>query len=130
MAQYVQGTPGVGSPFPFPYAPVDPIDHALLDELGEMLGPRLADIIATFVDNLDGQLADLRHALDTGDVPAIRAAAHRLKGSAGSIGALALGDAAASVERAAALGDVDAVTTHAAPLETIAREAVAALHAR
>jgi HPt (histidine-containing phosphotransfer) domain-containing protein len=109
---------------------VDPIDRSLLAELSEMLGPRLETIIETFVTHLDGHLASIREALDAGDMAALRAAAHRLKGSAGSIGALALSDVAARLEHAAADGDGVAVAAHAAPLEDTARDAVLALRSR
>ena len=109
---------------------MDPIDRSLLAELGEMLGPRLDTVIETFITNLTGQLADIRAPLTSGDHVAVRAAAHRLKGAAGSVGALALADAAARLEAAATAEDLAAMQTSAAPLDAIAREAVVALRER
>jgi CheY-like chemotaxis protein/HPt (histidine-containing phosphotransfer) domain-containing protein len=48
---------------------------------------------------------DIETAMAAGDLPALAAAAHRLKGSALAVGARALSDAATTLERAAKAGD-------------------------
>jgi signal transduction histidine kinase/DNA-binding response OmpR family regulator len=61
-----------------------------------------------------------RHAIDAamtaGDLAALAAAAHRLKGAAATVGAQALANAAASLERAAKVGDREACQDSLGPL--------------
>jgi HPt (histidine-containing phosphotransfer) domain-containing protein len=58
-----------------------------------------------FRDTLPEIAAELRRACEAGDPEGVRAAAHRLKSSARSIGALRLGQACADLERAARAGE-------------------------
>ena len=55
-------------------------------------------------------------AMMAGDLPAVAAAAHRLKGSALAVGARALGEAAAMLERTAKAGDRAACQDSLGPL--------------
>lgn len=109
---------------------MDLIDNGLLSELGDMLGPRLETVIETFVGHLSTYLGDIQQAVASGDLVAVRAVAHKLKGGAGAIGATRLADAAAALERAAADGEATAVSSLAAPIPALAQETVAALRAR
>ncbi len=59
---------------------------------------------------------DIETAMAAGDLPALAAAAHRLKGSALAVGARALGDAATILERAAKAGDRAACQDGLGPL--------------
>jgi len=119
-----------GAPFLFSHPTVDLLDNSLLSELRDMLGPRLETVIETFVGHLSTYLGDIQQAVASGDLIAVRAVAHKLKGGAGAIGATRLGDAAAALERAAAEGAGAAVTALAAPIPALAQETVAALRSR
>ena len=59
---------------------------------------------------------DIETAMAAGDLPALAAAAHRLKGSALAVGARALSDAATTLERAAKAGDRAACQDGLGPL--------------
>ena len=119
-----------GATLPLSISAVDLIDKALLSELGDMLGPRLDTVIETFVGHLSTYLGDIQQAVATGDLPAVRGVAHKLKGGAGAIGATQLSDAAAALERAAADGVADLVPTLAAMIPALAQASVAALRDR
>jgi HPt (histidine-containing phosphotransfer) domain-containing protein len=116
-----------GRKTPFSLPAVDLIDKALLAELGDMLGPRLDTVIETFVGHLSTYLGDIQQAVAAGDLTAVRAVAHKLKGGAGAIGATQLSDAAAALERAAADGVTDRVPALAATIPALAQATVAAL---
>lgn len=109
---------------------MDLIDKRLLSELGDMLGPRLDSVIETFVGHLSTYLGDIQQAVTDGDLAAVHAVAHKLKGGAGAIGATSLSDAAAALERAAAGGNADVVPTLAAPIPALAKATVIALRER
>ncbi len=59
---------------------------------------------------------DIEAAMTAGDLPALAAAAHRLKGSALAVGARALGEAAGTLERTAKAGDRAACQDSLGPL--------------
>ena len=63
-----------------------------------------------------GVRRDIETAMAAGDLAALAAAAHRLKGSALAVGARALGDAAHALERAAKAGDRAACQDGLGPL--------------
>jgi two-component system, sensor histidine kinase and response regulator len=58
----------------------------------------LAEIAGLFLADKDAMLAEIRAALDAGDLTAVSRAAHRLKGSVSTFGAKAAGDAALALE--------------------------------
>jgi PAS domain S-box-containing protein len=79
-----------------------------LGVLAALVGNDLAAInriLGVFRDTLPEIAAELRRACEAGDPEGVRAAAHRLKSSARSIGALRLGQACADLERAARAGE-------------------------
>lgn len=80
------------------------IDHATLNELREALGDELDGIVKLYVDGLPTQSAELVALLAAHDLPTLRRSAHSLKGSSVSMGAQALGLAAAQIEKLAASG--------------------------
>jgi PAS domain S-box-containing protein len=85
------------------------LDTGRLDELAEM-GAAAFPLIQRAIDNFVSSAADtmdqLRQALSDTDAPALRAAAHRLKGSAANLGALRVADRAFAVEQLADAGDL------------------------
>jgi len=98
------------APEPAP-APVDgaqpDLDPGRLDELMEMGGGAeqlVRRAIDNFVAGADEALATIREAADAGDAPGLRAAAHKLKGSAQNLGAVAVGAAGLDLELLADAG--------------------------
>jgi CheY-like chemotaxis protein len=89
-------------------APV--LDTDRLDELAEMgttALPLIQRAIDNFVDGTGAHIDALRGALDSGDAPAARSAAHRLKGSAANLGALRVAALAFELERLGEDGELD-----------------------
>jgi signal transduction histidine kinase/DNA-binding response OmpR family regulator len=81
------------------------IDRTVLDPWigGDEAARR--DLLDKFRFSAAESRRDIETAMAAGDLAALAAAAHRLKGSALAVGARALGDAAATLERAAKAGD-------------------------
>ncbi|MEO5666208.1 MAG: response regulator [Nocardioides sp.] len=91
---------------------VDGVDLGRLDELRDMDPDSTAYLeraIDNFVGNLDGRLADLRSAAGSGDIAALRFAAHRLAGSSGTLGLVAAHEHLAALELVADLDSTDGV---------------------
>jgi two-component system sensor histidine kinase EvgS len=96
------------------------IDRAVIDELRAMSDDEedlFADVVTLFVADTPAQLRDLRAALAARDHAAVHRLAHRLKGSARSVGACQVGEIAAAVETASKSGDIDAASAAAATLD-------------
>lgn len=74
------------------------LDDSLLDTLDAILGEELQEVVALFCGKLPGMVDTLLLSLRSGDHESIRHQAHSLKGSAGSMGALALTDLARRIE--------------------------------
>ncbi|WP_090347806.1 Hpt domain-containing protein [Pseudomonas oryzae] len=77
------------------------LDTELLGTLEAVLGEDLQDVVAFFCSNLPDMIDTLLHSLRAGDHEPIQQQAHRLKGSAGSMGALALSSLAQEIEQLA-----------------------------
>ncbi len=89
--------------------PDEPIDAAVLAELLETVGGDrdfLAELVETYRADCPGLLAELRAAVGRGDAPAARRAAHTLKSTSGSLGAVGLAAQCREIEAAAAAGDL------------------------
>ncbi len=86
-------------------APAPAIDRATLDTWLEDDEAARRNLLRKFGMSTSESRHDIETAMAAGDLPALAAAAHRLKGSALAVGAHALGEAAATVERAAKAGD-------------------------
>src|SRR5262249_54556393 len=65
----------------------------------------IADLLEMFLETLPTQLADVKTALSTRELDAIRRSAHTLKGSAGNLSAIGIVAAARAVEEAAERGN-------------------------
>jgi CheY-like chemotaxis protein len=91
-----------------PVTPViEPLDPARIDELlalGERAVPLVERAIGNFVANLPDTIVELEKAVADGDGPALRATAHKLKGSALNLGAKEVADVSRRLEE---LGDQD-----------------------
>ena len=66
------------------------------------------EIIQLFLSDCPDRVADINAAVASGDPEHIRLAAHALKGSAGNLSALALVEAAATLERIGAARNLEA----------------------
>jgi PAS domain S-box-containing protein len=99
-----------------PEADASPIDPAVLrDMLGDE--PELhRQIMRSFLDNGSRILADLRRALEERRADQVRAAVHKLKSSARSIGALKLGNLCETMEKDAVAGAWDSILAREAPI--------------
>ena len=96
------------------------LDRDVLDQLREDLGgtAALREVIRSFLDQTPTALAALREAAERADVPAIRRAAHRIKGTSSILGARELSEQCAQIER---VGEADCIAN--AGLRVIAVEA-------
>jgi HPt (histidine-containing phosphotransfer) domain-containing protein len=66
----------------------------------------LQELAGLFLEDSPKRLAEIRAALDSGDVSSLRTAAHALKGSAGSLCGASTADAALRLETLAEEGDL------------------------
>jgi HPt (histidine-containing phosphotransfer) domain-containing protein len=96
------------------------IDLAAFRDLQETAGADFVkELVATFLEEAPGMLADLRSALAEGDADKFRRAAHSLKSNSLSFGATPLGTMARGME----LAGVDRVAQLGAqPLEALVAE--------
>jgi len=94
------------APRPAPARPVFDVDGLL----GRVGGDRelFADVIRMFLDDYPTRLGNIAGALEANDAHALRIAAHALKGSAGSLGAVAVYETSSVLEEVAAGGCLDA----------------------
>jgi CheY-like chemotaxis protein len=88
--------------------------------LAAAAGPEvLADLIETFATDSQVQLEHLRQAAASSDLPALAAAAHRIRGAAGVFGAKAILDTCATIEDAARAGQLAVARNALADLEHV-----------
>ncbi len=92
------------------------IDPSVLDPWLPSDAEARQDLLRKFGLSASESGRDIETAMAAGDLPALAAAAHRLKGSALAVGARALGDAATILERAAKAGDRAACQDGLGPL--------------
>ena len=92
------------------------IDRAVLDPWIQDDEAARIDLLRKFAATAIESRRDIEAAMTAGDLPALAAAAHRLKGSALAVGARALGDAAGTLERMAKAGDRAACQDSLGPL--------------
>jgi signal transduction histidine kinase/DNA-binding response OmpR family regulator len=92
------------------------IDPSVLDPWLQSDASARHDLLRKFGLSASESGRDIETAMAAGDLPALAAAAHRLKGSALAVGARALSDAATILERAAKAGDRAACQDGLGPL--------------
>jgi HPt (histidine-containing phosphotransfer) domain-containing protein len=100
----------------------DPIDAAAFAQTMETVGGDvafLAELIATYRVDGAARIADMRAALAAGAAAELQRAAHTLKGSSATLGAVHLADLCREVEYRARDAALDGL---AAPIEDIATE--------
>ncbi len=110
-----------------------PLDETSLAPFRSIPGPDGRPLIQQIVEmalgSLPGTVDSLRAAVAASDAGALRAAAHKLKGSSGSYGAKGLSACAKELEVVAAEGDLDAAPSLLADLEAEAARVMKALEA-
>jgi len=105
-------------------APASPaIDPAVLDAWLENDEAACRDLLRKFPRSAYETRRDIEGAMASGDLAALAAAAHRLNGSAAAVGARALAQAAAILERAANAGDRASCQDGLGPLAVEVRRA-------
>ena len=92
------------------------IDRSVLDPWIADDEAARRDLLRKFSTTAGESRRDIEAAMTAGDLPALAAAAHRLKGSALAVGARALGEAAGTLERTAKAGDRAACQDSLGPL--------------
>jgi HPt (histidine-containing phosphotransfer) domain-containing protein len=92
------------------------IDPSVLDPWLPNDAEARQDLLRKFGLSASESGRDIETAMAAGDLPALAAAAHRLRGSALAVGARALSDAATILERAAKAGDRAACQDGLGPL--------------
>jgi HPt (histidine-containing phosphotransfer) domain-containing protein len=112
--------------------PDAPIDLAAFAELHETVGGDrdfLAELVETYRADCPRLLAELRAAVAAGDAPAARRAAHTLKSTSASMGALGLAAECREIEAAAGAGDLAGLDERLERVAESYREVEAALRA-
>jgi histidine phosphotransfer protein HptB len=90
--------------------PDAPIDEAAFAELLETVGGDrafLAELVDTYLTDSPGLFAELRSAIAADDAATARRAAHTLKSTSASFGALGLAAQCREIEAVAAAGELD-----------------------
>lgn len=87
------------------------IDHSILDSYRPLQGEGQPDIVTEFIDvyleDLPARMDRLRAAVTAAKVQEVRSAAHAIKGSAGSVGAVLVAALCAQLEENARAGTTD-----------------------
>ncbi|WP_182524200.1 response regulator [Nocardioides dongkuii] len=115
-----------------PSSPVDGLDLERLDMLRDLdpgTTTYLDRAIGNFMANTPGAVEDIRAAIAAGDAPALRAAAHKLAGSALNLGVPYAGEAAQRIELLADTGTCDGAAELVPGLEEILERARVGLRA-
>jgi HPt (histidine-containing phosphotransfer) domain-containing protein len=84
-----------------------PIDETTIQELREEGEDLLSDLVAMFIEEVPGRLAELEEALARKDPAATRLAAHTLKGTGGNFGASRMQALASAIEEKGRNGSLD-----------------------
>ncbi|CAH1209025.1 Histidine kinase [Candidatus Nitrotoga sp. BS] len=92
-----------------PIIVAEPIDVSVLEGLVGKDPAVISELLLDFRSSLAKVAAELRTACQAGQATAVSAAAHKLKSSARSVGALALGELCAEMEEAGKAGDTKAL---------------------
>ena len=92
------------------------IDHSVLDPWVEDNEPQRQKLLKRFSASIEESRNHIEAAMTSNNLAALAGEAHKLKGSAMAVGATAVGEAAATLERAAKAGDRAACQDGLGPL--------------
>jgi len=98
----------------------DALDRSVLERLKFLQDDEhdyLGELITTYLESAPQLLSTLRGALAQGDTPAVQKAAHTLKGSSASLGALQLSEHCKALELRARSGSLDGAAEHLQKIE-------------
>lgn len=84
----------------------DAMDMSAYNELKNIMGEILDDLIQTFLDTVPEQIGLLQAAIEAEDCDQVFAVAHRIKSSSSSIGAAGLANSAEQIELKGRGGDI------------------------
>lgn len=105
------------------------IDRRVLDQLLEDVGPENAEaILDSFLREIERQSLALEEAAERSDLTALGRAAHRMKSSAASFGALRLSGLLGGIEQAAYAGESAVALGSMAEYRALARDSLEAMH--
>ena len=107
------------------------LNKEFLEELKDIMDEEFPLLLQTYLRESERQLQGIDQAWQAGELDDLRRSAHSLKGSSGNIGAEALAELCAELERSAKHADVTAVpeTLEALSGEFVAvKEAVTRIH--
>jgi HPt (histidine-containing phosphotransfer) domain-containing protein len=105
-------------PMPAPALPFDPLRGLAATGDDAAL---LRFVASKLVASMPQRLADLRSALERGDLPAVQRLAHQTKGSALTVGAIALGERCSALDQAARRNDLDEARKLAIDLDAMSQ---------
>ncbi len=109
----------------------DVLDMEVVEDLLSLTGDGdpelLLDLINMFLEDTPGRLQDIQHSLEAGDLQAMAAAAHSLKGSSGNLGAWLLQEDCQRLQVAGQHNLQDEAQQALPAMEQHCREALAAL---
>ncbi len=89
----------------------------------------VSELVGIYLDELDARLSTLKDAAERSDSEAIRKAAHLLKGSSSSIGAVGISEACDSLEVSATEGDLSRLNEQVEAILSLSEPTVIALRA-
>lgn len=92
------------------------IDHAILDEMAEIMGEEFPDLVRTYLESAPGLIQQLEAAAQQDGVDALIGPAHSLKASSNDLGATQLAEIAQNIEHAARAGN-DSARDHVPELQ-------------
>ena len=106
------------------------VDFSGLKMLAKLAGPgALSEVVSCFLGESEKMLNDVHAASMAGDVVRLRAAAHKMKGSSGTVGLLATQAHVARIESAAKDGDLAAARAGVETLPSVFAAGMAQLRA-
>ena len=94
------------------------LDQAQLDELRDDLGSAFGGSVSAFLGSMHTGIDEMHGGLAAGDLAAVAQMAHRLKGSAGYLGTVAVSQHLSVLERLAKAGEAARVASQLDALAT------------
>lgn len=91
------------------------LDPAVFGMLQKIMGPKIGNILNTFIDSAGASIVEMQAAVAAGDVAALLRNAHRQKGAAGQLGAINLHNILEKIENLAEAGDFTGAAALVAP---------------
>ncbi|MGB5395889.1 MAG: Hpt domain-containing protein [Gammaproteobacteria bacterium] len=100
------------------------IDSDAYNAVKEAMGDIFVDLIQTFQDYVPGQINKLGEAIAQSDSEGVFNAAHAIKSSSGTIGALGLASSAEHIEQLGRTGSIDGLDQQFENLQNLYQQAI------